>query len=393
MSGHDEWSDVQESRMGGPSAFLLLLLICSVLGAAVWWALNFSIDEVTRAPGTVITSSRLQTVQAVDGGIISKIAVHEGQTVEKGQLLVQLDTGRSAAGAGESAARVSALSVMIARAKAEIEGKKPVFPTGSGISEIVSAQQTQYVRRLQGLNEELSVMERSQALAESELALNRPLVKDGIVSQAEIIRLERQVNEVRSQIAVRRNRYFTEAQAELSKAQDELAAAKQVLAGRNETVSQMEITARVRGIVKNVRVTTIGGVLRAAEEIMQIVPLEDQLQIEAKIRPSDVGFMKPGLEASVKLDAFDSSIYGSMKGRISFISPDTLREDNTREDQRYYRAIITITDMKLRHKPEEKIEIIPGMTSLVEIKTGQKTVMQYLLKPINKTLGEALSER
>jgi membrane fusion protein, adhesin transport system len=393
MSGHDEWSDVQESKMGGPSALVLLLLICGVLGSAVWWASTSKIDEVTRAPGTVITSSRLQTVQAVDGGIIAKIAVQEGQTVEKGQLLVQLDTGRSAAGAGESAARVAALSVMIARAKAEIEGKAPVWPSGRDYSEIVAAQQTQYTRRLQGLREEISVMEKSQALAESELALNRPLVKDGIVSQAEIIRLERQVNEVRSQIAVRRNRYFSEAQAELTKAQDELAAAKQVLAGRNETVSQMEITARVRGIVKNVRVTTIGGVLRAAEEIMQIVPLEDTLQVEAKIRPADIGFMKPGLEASVKLDAFDSSIYGSMKGRVSFISPDTLRDENSRDEQRYYRAIITISDFDLKARPNEKIEIIPGMTSLVEIKTGQKTVMQYLLKPINKTLNEALSER
>lgn len=379
--------------MSSGSALLLLGLILGVLVAGAWWASTALVDEVTRAPGTVITSSRLQTVQAVDGGIIAKIAVQEGQTVEKGQLLVQLDTGRSAAGAGESAARVASLNVTIARAKAEIEGKQPSFPSGNAYADIVAAQRTQYTRRLQGLNEEIAVLEKSQALAESELALNRPLVKDGIVSQAEIIRLERQVNEVRSQIAVRRNRYFSEAQAELAKAQDELAAAEQVLAGRNETVSQMEITAKVRGIVKNVRVTTIGGVLRPAEEIMQIVPLEDTLQVEAKIRPTDVGFLKPGLEASVKLDAFDSSIYGSMKGKVSFISPDTLRDENSRDEQRYYRAIITISDFSLKGRPNEKIEIIPGMTSLVEIKTGQKTVMQYLLKPINKTLNEALTER
>ena len=383
-----------DSRFGLGMAIVLLCLIALLLVAAVAWAKHSEIDEVTRAPGAVIPSSRLQTIQAVDGGIVKKLYVTEGQVVQRGERIVQLDPLRSQAVAGESFAKVAALRAMIARASAEIAGTSLVFPSGlEGFRDLVAAQRIQYDRRLSSLKEEIGVLENGLRLAESELSLNRPLARTGEVSQAEIIRLERQVNETRGQIAVRKNRYFSEAQSELSKAQDELAAASQVLEGRKEQLSQTEITAPVRGIIKNVRITTVGAVVRAAEEILQIIPLDDELQVEAKVRPADVGFLKPGLEATVKLDAYDYSVYGALKGRVSFISPDTLREESAREDIRYYRAIITITDNKLRSPRGETTEIIPGMTSMVEIKTGQKSVLDYLLKPITRTLGEAFTER
>ncbi len=376
------------------TAGLLLALIGGMLAAGGYWAYASQMDEITRAPASLIPTSRLQTVQAVDGGIVKKMLVREGQQVEKGELLVQLDSGRPQAVVGESAAKVAALTAAIARTRAELSNTALIFPASvASYSEITSAQRIMFDRRLQSLKEEISVLERGMSLADNELKLNLPLAKTGEVSQVEIIRLERQVNDIRSQIAIRNNRYVTEAQGELAKAQDELAAASQVLVGRKDQVQQADITSPMRGIVKNVRFTTIGGVVRAAEEILQIVPLEEELLVEAKIRPVDIGFLKPGLETIVKLDAYDYSIYGAMKGKLTYISPDTLREESAKDDVRYYRATITITDATLRSPRGEKTEVIPGMTATVEIKTGQKTVMQYLLKPFNKTLSEALTEK
>jgi membrane fusion protein, adhesin transport system len=236
-------------------------------------------------------------------------------------------------------------------------------------------------------------LEQSKVLIKEELDMNIPLVKTGDVSRSEILKLRRQVVDIQAQITNRRNKYLQDSQAELSKAQEDLAGVLQIVAQRNEQLGFTEVHSPMDGIVRSVRITTLGGVARPGDEIMQIVPVDGDLIVEAKVTPADIAFIKPGLSATVKLDAYDYSIYGVLKGQVSYISADTLDEDNRNNEQPYYRVQIKIREQNLVSKKQERIEIQPGMTALVEIKTGQKSVLQYLTKPITKTLNESMGER
>jgi adhesin transport system membrane fusion protein len=208
-----------------------------------------------------------------------------------------------------------------------------------------------------------------------------------------VIRLQRQVNDLRGQIANKRNKYQQDAQAELSKAEEDLAGVMEVLIQKKEQLDRVELRAPMAGVVKNVRVTTLGGVIKPGEEVMQIVPVGDDLMIEAKVRPADIAFLKPGLEAIVKIDAYDYSIYGSLKGKLTYISADTISEDTKSGEQTYYRVQIQTEGKKFSARPKDNLEIQAGMTSQVEIITGSNTVLSYLMKPITKTLKESLTER
>jgi adhesin transport system membrane fusion protein len=210
-------------------------------------------------------------------------------------------------------------------------------------------------------------------------------------SRAEVLKLQRQVAEIQGQITNRKN--FQDAQAELTKAQEDLEAAEQLLAQRKEQWAYTEVRAPMDGVVRNVRLTTRGGVAKPGDEILQIVPVEDDLIIEAKVRPADIAFIKPGLPATVKLDAYDYSIYGSLLGTVSYISADTLNEETREGVQPYYRVQIKTSSRSLSSRRNERLEIQPGMTATVEIKTGSKTVWRYLTKPITKTMDESLGER
>ncbi len=376
--------------MGG----ILLTALLAGLAAFGWWASAHELDIVTRAPGAVIPSSRVQSIQSLDGGIVEEITVKEGDIVEKDQLLLRIEREKAQAIYRETFSRVASLEAAIARLRAEVLGVPLVFPESTaGYPEVVSAQRTLYNRRLGALNEEIAVLEETLRLVEKELNLNEPMLETGEVSEVEVIRLRRQVNEIRGGITQRRNKYLSESQAELAKAQDELATQRQSLAARKTVLDQVDIHAPVKGVVKNIRITTRGGVVRPAEEIMQIVPLEEELLVEIKIKPADVAFLRPGLPASVKLDAYDYTIYGTLNGELTYISPDTLTEETSREQLKYYRGIVRTTGSKLRNPRSEKIEIIPGMTASAEIKTGERTVMQYLLKPITRGIKESMHER
>jgi adhesin transport system membrane fusion protein len=229
--------------------------------------------------------------------------------------------------------------------------------------------------------------------------MNEPLLRTGDVSLTEVLKLQRQVIELQGQITNRRNKYFQEAQADLSKAEEELAGINQQLAQRKDFLEHTELSALVHGVVKNVKITTLGGVVRAGDEVMQIVPIEDDLIVEAKVRPADIAFVKPGLTASVKIDAWDYTIYGTLQGTVSYLSADTLSEDLKPGEQPYYRVQVKTSGRLLPGagsadtRRDHNIEILPGMTATVEIKTGRKTVLSYLLKPIFKTVGESLGER
>ena len=318
--------------MGG----ILLATLLAGLAAFGWWASTHELDIMTRAPGTVIPSSRVQSIQSLDGGIVDEILVKEGDIVEKDQLLLRIERDKAQAIYRETFSRVASLEAAIARLRAEVLGVPLIFPESTAdFPDVVNAQRILYNKRLSALNEELAVLQQTLRLVEKELSLNEPMLETGEVSEVEVIRLRRQVNEIKGGITQRRNKYLSESQAEMTKAQDELAVQRQSLAARKTALDQVDIHAQVKGVVKNIRITTRGGVVRPAEEIMQIVPLEEELLVEVKIKPADVAFLRPGLPASVKLDAYDYTIYGTLNGELTYISPDTLTEETSREQLKY----------------------------------------------------------
>ena len=384
-------SSVRTSRAPGLVIFASLLAVIGFLSWAHW----AEIDQISRASGQVIPSGRVQVVQSADGGVITELLVREGDRVTRGQLLVRLDSVKAKAGVDESRGKEAALRTALARIEAELYDRPLQFdPSLQVYEEFIANQTSLYEKRRAALTAELATLREMHALVNQELQMNEPLLATGDVSRSEVLRLQRQEAEVSGQIVNRRNRYLQELQTELAKTQEELVTAEQIRMQREDQLSRTELFAPADGIVKNVRFTTVGAVLRPGDEVLQIVPTNDVLIVEAKVRPADIGFIRPGQSASVKFDAYDFKIYGSGVGAVSYISADTLTEQSPRGEVSYYRVHVSVDIAEMqRRRPQEHIEIQPGMTATVEIKTGENTVLRYLSKPITKTLSEALTER
>lgn len=364
------------------------------IAAFVLWSIYARLDQITRAPGVVIASARTQVIQSQDGGKLEQLLVSGGDIVEQGQVLARIDRTRSEAAYLETRAKAAGLAATLARLQAEVFGGEPRYSAEVlGYPEFVSNQNALLTKRRAALSEDLEALKNMKALVEQELSMNQPLVLSGDVSRTEVLRLQRQVADMEAQMTNKRNKYFQDAQAELSKVQEDLAGVEQLLTQRKNQLEQTELISPMRGVVKNVRITTQGGVIKPGEEVMQIVPLQDDLVIEAKVSPADIGFLSLGLPASVKIDAYDYTIYGSLPGDLVFISADTLNEDLRQGEQPYYRVHVRTTSRAFSGRPNTKLDIQPGMTANVEIKTGSKTVWQYLTKPMIKTLSESLGER
>lgn len=378
----------------GQRPHLVLWVALLALIVFTGWAAMADIDQVTRAPGQVIASSRTQIIQSSDGGVVEELLVKEGDQVSKGQLLVKLDTTKAEAAYLEIRAKATALRAAKARMDAEILGGAPVFP--KEVAEYPQFRDNQLLllrKRRQAIEGELSALDTILALAKRELEMNQPLLATGDISLAEVLKVQRQVADLQAQIVNKRNKYIQDLQAELSKVEEDLASAEQTLAQRKDLLDRTQLVSPVSGVVKNVRITTLGGVVRASEEVMQIVPLEDDLIVEAKVRPADIAFIKPGLQANAKIDAYDYTIYGSLAGRVTYISADTLTEDLKQNEQAYYRVQVRTSGKRFSGRPDQQLEIQPGMTATVEIKTGSNTILRYMIKPLIKTMNESLGER
>ena len=379
----------------GWGSSITLWVVTLGLGSLLAWAYVSEIDQVTRATGQVIASSRSQIIQASDGGILIDLKVREGVKVKQGDLLARLDSTKLNAAFLETEARCAGLQAQVARLRAEVLNQKPSFEPElkRRYADFVENQSILYQRRREALDAEIRIYKESLDLVQRELEMNLPLLVTGDVSQTEILKLRRQASELQGQMTNRRNKYFQDTQAELAKAEEDLAGANQILAQRRNQLEQTELFAPVDGVVKNVRITTKGGVVRPGEEVMQIVPLDDDLVVEAKLKPADIAFVKPGLMAQVKIDAYDYTIYGALNGTVTYISADTLEENLRQGELPYYRVQIRTTGKALKNRPDEPMEIQPGMTATVEIKTGVNTVLKYLTKPIVKTFSESMGER
>jgi len=391
-------NDVSVSRPASHRiARLLIPAVAVTLGALIAWAAWAEIDQVTRVNGTVITASRNQVIQPMQRSRVEDIHVREGDQVEAGDPLISFDRTRAVANWRDTRAQVASRMATMARLRAELAGGEPEFPPL--LDEYPDLKETNrqlYTRRQESLHREVESLESTLALIEDELALTEPLLERGDVSQVEVLRLKRQRVETLSKVINRRNEYYEEVQSKLSEAESELESLQEQLIEQAELVDYTKISAPMSGVVRNVRINTRGGVAPPGEEIMQIVPIGDDYVIEAEVQPKDIAYVRPGLSATVKFGAYDFMIYGSFPGEVTFISADTIEDEGARsrgEDQRYYRVHIRVAGKDLVGMGPDPVEVQPGMTATVEIKTGENTVLGFLSKPIVRGVSESFGER
>ena len=383
-------------------AFMSIALMLAVVGGFVWWAAASELEEVTRGQGRVVPSSKEQVIQSLDPGVLTEMLVREGDSVDKDQVLLRVDDTRATAMLRELQAKTHALAAAAARARAEAYGGKPEFPAEARASPALIRRETEaFNARRRAIDDSAESLRRGMTLLDREIEITEPMVGRGLVSEVELLRLKRQRNDLALQLTDRQNKFRTEAAADLIKFEAELSQARETLVARADAAQRTEIRSPMKGTVKSIRVSTIGGVVQAGQEIMLIVPTEDTLVIEAYVRPADVAFIHPGQKAVVKISAYDYAIYGGLEGTVENISPDTLRDerraatpvaDVADEANSYYRVLVRTNTNALTAPNGQALPIIPGMTASVEMLTGRKTVLQYLIKPLNRA-SEALRER
>ncbi len=402
--------------------------------AMILWASLASIDEVTRGEGRAIPSSRLQKVQNLEGGIVAEVFVHEGEVVKAGAPLLRLDDTQFRSNAGETQADRLALQARIQRLTAQLNDASTLTlapeivqqapDIANGEMELFASVNKRIQSELAGLNEQLvqkkqelldfqgkaSQYRRSLGLQQQEVSMSEPLVAKGAISKVEVLRLRRGVvetqgqldsvtlaipraeaaiKEIESKVSETRGRYRSEALGQLNEARTDLSKIEASGKAITDRVNRTLVTSPVRGVVQQLLVNTIGGVIQPGNDLVEIVPLDDKLLVEAKIRPQDIAFLRPGQEATVKFTAYDYTIYGGLKGTLEQISPDTV----TDKDGKSFYIIRLRTDKNHLGTDEKPLLIIPGMVASVDIITGKKTMMAYLLKPILRAKAEAFRER
>ena len=398
------------------------------------WASLADIDEVTRGDGKAIPSSRLQKIQNLEGGIVAEVFVHEGEVVKAGAPLLRLDDTRFRSNAGESEADRLALEARIQRLTAQLDNKETLTLSpeilnktpdiANGEMELFASVNKRIQSELSGLNEQLvqkkqelldyqakgAQYRRSLGLLQQEISMSEPLVAKGAISKVEVLRLRRSevetrgqlesvtlavpraeaaIKEIESKINETRGRYRSEALSQLNEARTELSKIEASGKAIEDRVNRTLVTSPVRGIVQQLMVNTIGGVIQPGNDLVEIVPLDDTLLVEAKIRPQDIAFLRPGQEAMVKSTAYDYTIYGGLAAKLEQISPDTV----TDKDGKSFYVIRLRTEKNHLGSDEKPLIIIPGMVASVDIITGKKTILSYLLKPILRARAEAFRER
>lgn len=414
---------------------LILLTTLVFVVVALAWAHFATLDEVTRGQGKTIPSSQIQVVQNLEGGIVSEILVREGDSVEKDQVLLQLDRVRFASSFQEAKLKYYELLANTARLNAEINGGALQLPDevvkqapqiADNVRQLLASRQHELKSNTDILSEQIRQREqeivelqskseqlgRSYKMLQDEVKMSEPLVADGAMSQVELLRLQRAANdlrgelnsanlamprarsaldEARNKLAEIKARFRTEALKELNETKAELDRTSASAVALEDRVSRTRVLSPVKGTVKRIKVNTVGGVIQPGMDLLEIVPVEDQLLIEAKIRPADIAFLHPGQQAVVKLTAYDYSIYGGLDAVLEHISADSIPGEKKDEDSYYLIRLRTATNT-LQNRGE-RLQIIAGMTAEVDILTGKKTVLEYLMKPIFKARDRALRER
>jgi len=421
---------LESVHRGGHSLLVLTLVFFIVAG---WWAYKTTLDEVTRGDGKVIPSSKIQVIQNLEGGILSEVLVAEGQIVNKGEVLLKIDDTRFASSFRETQLKYWELLARTARLKAESEGSELIIPEEvmserpqlaenemalyrarqlelDSTIRVLKQQEQQRRQELIERQTEQRHLERGYDLSNEELNMSEPLVAEGVMSEVEILRLRRTVNdlqgdmdanrlaipriqstlnEVRHKIDEQNIRFKTEAASQWSEIRSELARTRETIFSLEDRVTRTQVRSPVKGTIKQLKINTVGGIIQPGMDLIEIVPVEDNLLVEAQIRPADIAFLRPGQAAMIKLTAYDFSIYGGLPAKLERISADTITDE---KDESYY-LIYLRTDKNFIDSSKGHLDIIPGMTATVDILTGKKSVLDYLLKPILKAKNEALRER
>ena len=429
-------TDVNSASLYGASiqSHIILWLFISFFFIAVIWASFAELDEVTRGSGKTTPASHIQVIQNLEGGILAEILVKEGQQVEKGQALLQLDAVRFSSSLNENKLKYFELLAATARLSAEVDNKVLIIPKEvlaiapeiannarqlfesrrnelEASTKILDEQVIQRGQELIELKAKASQISRSYQLLKEEVDMSAPLVDEGAMSRVELLRIKREANDLRGQLTAAKLsiprvqsaldeaknklsetqiRFQTKALEELNQAKAELDRTSESTLALKDRVTRTRVISPVKGIIKQLKVTTVGGVIQPGMDLLEIVPLEDQLLIEAEIRPADIAFLHPGQKAIVKLTAYDFSIYGGLEAELEHISADTITNE---EDGENYYIIRLRTNKNYLEKNGAKLNIIAGMTAEVDILTGKKSVLDYILKPILKAQQHALRER
>jgi adhesin transport system membrane fusion protein len=360
----------------------------------IFWAAFYELNQTVRAQGQIVSQTKTQIIQSADGGVLEKILVNEGQDVKAGEDVAVLETKRASAEVSEGKTRVISLRANLIRAQAEASSKDLMFGKEfKDYPEIINEQTLLYRQKKKGSASEIKSYIEALHLAKDELSLNEKLFENGDVSKLDIMRAKRQVFDIEGKIEYTKNKFIQDAQLEVTKLQDEVASQEFKLEQRQDILEHTTIKSPIDGVVKLLKFNTVGGVIRNGEELMQISPSNTELLIEVKINPSDIGQIAKGLAASIKVDAFDYTIYGALNGTLEYISADSLNEQlSNGEAANYYKAQIRIN----RNQTNKKLlltQLKPGMTSSVDIQTGSRSVLRYLTKPISKAFEGAASER
>jgi len=424
-------SMLQRSPKGGRIMLYTILLFMVVFFV---WASHAEVDEVERGQGKVIPSSQIQVVQNLEGGIVKEILISEGQIVVPGQILLRIDDTRFGSSLRENQLKLLSLQIKAARLKAEANGEdgfKPAPEVIEKMPELAREEEQLFHERIGELRSNIAVLKEqviqresqvgemkaklSQTtgalrLAEQELDLTEPLIAQGAVSEVEVLRLKRQINGLRGEVTQARlsiprlKSSLDEAQRKIeeinfrfqSKAREEYNAVATELATLSESGSALQdrfkrtsVRSPVRGTVKQLLINTVGGVVQPGMDLLEIVPLEDSLLIEARLKPQDIAFLRPGLKAIVKFTAYDYAIYGGLDGKVEQISADTIVDD---KGESYYLVKVR-TDQSFLGEEDNPLPIIPGMVADVDVLTGKKTILDFLLKPVLRARQNALRER
>ena len=395
------------------TARMLLAVALALLVAFVTWAHFAVLDEVKRGNGKVIPSRQIQVVQSLEGGIVQAILVQEGAIVKAAQPLMTIADTKFAAELGEIRERRAAIAARVARLQAEAGGRTSlVFP--DELREVsprsVETEQSVFDTRARKVAQDVDVVAQQESrLTESlklltrELELTRKLYAQKVVPEIEMLRLERQASEMRGQLAEAQSRimniraaFQSQADEDLAKSRGDLAVLEENIKSAQDRVARTELKSPVHGIVNRLNVNTIGAVVQPGANLMDIVPLDDSLLVEGRIRPQDIAFIRPEQAAVVKFTAYDSSVYGSLKGKVERISADTIVDekspDRAERQENFYRVVVR-TEKNHLGNSENQLPIIPGMVATVEVLTGSKTVLDYIVKPARMLRDEALRER
>lgn len=422
---------IAEQTPSGARALLWMILL--FIAMAIYWATWAELDEITRGDGEIIPSSQLQVVETLEGGAVSEILVREGDLVNKGQVLLRIDDIRFSSSLKENQVRLYELQARAARLSAEANNEAFRDPRDfpADFHEMVDQERNLFNARkaelragLGGLeqqvnqrNQELKAVRsqeqqlvRSYNLLKRELTITEPLLKEGVISEVEFLRLKRQLNDLQGELSgVRLNipriestleetkqklgeselQFRNEARRELNEVVAESSRLKEALTGMNDRINRAEVRAPVKGTVKQLLVNTVEGVVQPGDELLNIIPWEDTLLVEARIRPADIANIIPGQPAVIKVSAYDFSIYGGVDAEVVFVSPSTILDE---EGESFYLVRLE-TKQPFVEASDKKLPLIAGMTVGVDILTGKKTVMDYLLKPILKAKSKALTER